>query len=91
VLIFGLQVQLLPATGKDSRRGGQDPTVVDTVRKPKLIGGAAATALCVLGGGVLHGRFGEVDPATRKPVLDLVLQKLPVTLGAALPAFRLRW
>ena len=86
MLIFGLQ-QLLPGdpalilAGED-----QDPSVVAYLRQKLHLDEPLPVRYALWVGGVLHGDLGE-SVRTQQPVLDLVLQKLPVTVELALLAF----
>ena len=86
MLIFGLQ-QLLPGDPAKILAGeDQDPTVVAYLRAKLHLDEPLPLRYVRWVGGVLHGDLGE-SVRTQQPVLDLVLQKLPVTLELALLAF----
>jgi peptide/nickel transport system permease protein len=86
MLIFGLQ-QLLPGdpalilAGED-----QDPSVIAYLRAKLHLDEPLPMRYAYWMVGVLHGDLGE-SVRTQQPVLELVLQKLPVTLELALLAF----
>ena len=83
MLIFGLQ-QLLPgdpARGAGGRGSRSFRRRLPAREAPSRR--AAAGALRVLDQGRAAGRPGRVDAPRQKPVLDLILQKLPVTLELA--------
>jgi peptide/nickel transport system permease protein len=86
MLIFGLQ-QLLPGdpalilAGED-----QDPSVVAYLREKLHLDEPLPVRYALWVGGVLRGDLGE-SVRNQQPVLDLVLQKLPVTVELALLAF----
>jgi len=85
MLIFGLQ-QLLPGdpalilAGED-----QDPSVIAYLRKKMHLDEPLPVRYLYWIGGVLQGDLGE-SVRNQQPVLDLVLQKLPVTIELALLA-----
>jgi peptide/nickel transport system permease protein len=85
MLIFGLQ-QLLPGdpalilAGED-----QDPSVIAHLRKKLHLDEPLPMRYLYWIGGVLRGDLGE-SVRNQQPVLDLVLQKLPVTVELALLA-----
>ena len=85
MLIFGLQ-QLLPGdpalvlAGED-----QDPTVVAFLRHKLHLDEPLPVRYAYWIGGVVRGDLGE-SVRTQLPVLDLILQKLPVTAELALLA-----
>jgi peptide/nickel transport system permease protein len=86
MLIFGLQ-QLLPGDPAKILAGEeQDPTVVAHLRAKLHLDDALPLRYAYWVGGVLRGDLGE-SVRTQQPVLDLVLQKLPVTLELAVLAF----
>lgn len=86
MLIFGLQ-QLLPGDPAKILAGeDQDPTVVAYLRTKMHLDEPLPLRYVWWVGGVLRGDLGE-SVRTQQPVLDLVLQKLPVTLELALLAF----
>ena len=85
ILIFGLQ-QLLPGdpalilAGED-----QDPAVVAYLRAKLHLDEPLPVRYIYWVGGVLRGDLGE-SVRTQLPVLDLIVQKLPVTVELALLA-----
>src|SRR6202795_2841240 len=85
VLIFGLQ-QLLPGdpalilAGED-----RDPTVIAHLHEKLHLDEPLPVRYLYWAGGVLKGDLGE-SQRIQKPVLELILQKLPVTLELALLA-----
>lgn len=82
MLIFGLQ-QLLPGDPAKILAGeDQDPNVVAHLRAKLHLDEALPVRYAYWMGGVLRGDLGE-SLRTQQPVLDLVLQKLPVTLQLA--------
>ncbi|MFM2066731.1 MAG: transporter permease protein [Pseudomonadota bacterium] len=86
MLIFGLQ-QLLPGDPAKILAGEeQDPTVVAHLRAKLHLDDPLPLRYAHWVGGVLQGDLGE-SVRTQQPVLDLVLQKLPVTLELAVLAF----
>ena len=86
MLVFGLQ-QLLPGDPAKILAGEeQDPTVVAYLREKLHLDEPLPMRYAYWIGGVLRGDLGE-SVRTQQPVLDLVLQKLPVTLELALLAF----
>ena len=86
MLIFGLQ-QLLPGDPAKILAGEeQDPNVVAYLRAKLHLDEPLPLRYAYWVGGVLQGDLGE-SIRTQQPVLDLVLQKLPVTLELALLAF----
>ena len=86
MLIFGLQ-QLLPGDPAKILAGEeQDPNVVAYLRVKLHLDEPLPLRYAYWVGGVLRGDLGE-SIRTQQPVLDLVLQKLPVTLELALLAF----
>ena len=85
VLIFGLQ-QLLPGDpAVDARRRGPRPERHRVPARKVAPRRAAADPLLYWVGGVLHGDLGE-SVRIQKPVLDLILEKLPVTIELAVMA-----
>jgi peptide/nickel transport system permease protein len=82
ILIFGLQ-QLLPGdpalilAGED-----HDPTVIAHLRSTLHLDDPLPVRYAYWAGGVLTGDLGE-SQRIKKPVLDLILEKLPVTLELA--------
>ena len=82
ILIFGLQ-QLLPGdpalilAGED-----RDPTVVAHLRSTLHLDDSLPVRYAYWAGGVLKGDLGE-SQRIKKPVLELILEKLPVTLELA--------
>jgi peptide/nickel transport system permease protein len=86
MLIFGLQ-QLLPGDPAKMLAGeDQDPAVIAHLRATLHLDDPLPLRYAYWLGGVLRGDLGE-SLRTQQPVLDLVLQKLPVTLELALLAF----
>src|SRR5215218_1950925 len=86
MLIFGLQ-QLLPGDPAKVLAGEeQDPQVIAYLRTKLHLDEPLPTRYAYWVGGVLQGDLGE-SVRTQQPVLDLVLQKLPVTVELALLAF----
>ena len=85
MLIFGLQ-QLLPGDPAKILAGEeQDPNVVAYLRTKLHLDESLPIRYGYWIGGVLRGDLGE-SVRTQQPVLDLILQKLPVTLELALLA-----
>ncbi len=83
MLVFGLQ-QLLPGDPAEVLAGEErDPAVVAYLREKLRLDEPLPVRYAYWVGGVLRGDLGE-SLRTRDPVLDLVLQKLPVTLELAL-------
>jgi peptide/nickel transport system permease protein len=82
ILIFGLQ-QLLPGdpalilAGED-----HDPTVIAHLHEKLHLDDPIAVRYLYWAGGVLKGDLGE-SQRIQQPVLDLILEKLPVTLELA--------
>ena len=86
MLIFGLQ-QLLPGDPSKILAGeDQDPSVVAYLRAKLHLDEPLPLRYAYWLGGVLRGDLGE-SIRTQQPVLDLILQKLPVTVELALLAF----
>jgi peptide/nickel transport system permease protein len=82
MLIFGLQ-QLLPGDPAKILAGEeQDPNVVAYLRAKLHLDEPLPMRYAYWVGGVLKGDLGE-SLRTQQPVLDLVRQKLPVTLQLA--------
>jgi peptide/nickel transport system permease protein len=85
VLIFGLQ-QLLPGDPAKILAGeDQDPGVIAHLRVKLHLDEPLPLRYVRWVGGVVHGDLGE-SIRTQQPVLDLVLQKLPVTVELAVLA-----
>ncbi len=85
MLIFGLQ-QLLPGDPAKILAGEeQDPTVVAYLRAKMHLDEPLPVRYGYWISGVLQGDLGE-SVRTQQPVLELVLQKLPVTVELALLA-----
>ena len=85
MLIFGLQ-QLLPGDPAKILAGEeQDPTVVAYLRAKLHLDDPLPVRYAYWVGGVLRGDLGE-SVRTQQPVLDLVVQKLPVTIELAVLA-----
>jgi peptide/nickel transport system permease protein len=86
MLIFGLQ-QLLPGDPAKILAGEeQDPAVIAHLRAKLHLDEPLPVRYGLWVGGVLKGDLGE-SVRTQQPVLDLVLQKLPVTLQLGSMAF----
>jgi peptide/nickel transport system permease protein len=82
MLIFGLQ-QLLPGDPAQILAGEeQDPSVIAHLRAKLHLDEPLPLRYAYWMGGVLRGDLGE-SLRTGQPVLELVLQKLPVTLQLA--------
>jgi peptide/nickel transport system permease protein len=78
LLIFGLQ-QLLPGDPALALAGEeQDPTVIDFLRHKYHLDEPLPVRYWLWVRGVVHGDLGE-SIRIKKPVKDLVLEKLPVT------------
>ncbi len=85
MLIFGLQ-QLLPGDPAVILAGEErDPAVVAYLRAKLHLDEPLPVRYAYWVGGVLRGDLGE-SVRTQLPVLDLILQKLPVTVELALIA-----
>src|SRR5205823_9234307 len=86
MLIFGLQ-QLLPGDPAKILAGEeQDPHVIAYLHAKLHLDDPLPLRYAYWVGGVLHGDLGE-SVRNQQPVLDLVLQKLPVTVELAAIAF----
>ena len=86
MLIFGLQ-QLLPGDPAKILAGeDQDPNVIAYLHAKLHLDDPLPVRYAYWVGGVLHGDLGD-SVRTQQPVLQLLLQKLPVTLELALLAF----
>ena len=82
VLIFGLQ-QLLPGDAALILAGeDNDPSVIAHLRSTLHLDEPFPVRYAYWAGGVLKGDLGE-SQRIKKPVLDLILEKLPVTLELA--------
>ena len=82
MLIFGLQ-QLLPGDPAVVLAGeDRDPDVVAYLRQKMHLDEPLPVRYLYWIGGVLHGDLGE-SMRMQKPVLDLIVEKLPVTLELA--------
>jgi peptide/nickel transport system permease protein len=85
ILIFGLQ-QLLPGDPAIILAGeDRDPSVVAHLREKLHLDDPLPVRYLHWAAGVLKGDLGE-SVRIQKPVLDLILEKLPVTLELALLA-----
>jgi len=85
ILIFGLQ-QLLPGDPAIILAGeDRDPSVVAHLHEKLHLDDPLAVRYLYWAAGVLKGDLGE-SVRIQKPVLDLILEKLPVTLELALLA-----
>jgi len=86
MLIFGLQ-QLLPGDPAKILAGeDQDPQLIAYLQAKLHLDQPLPVRYGYWGWGVLQGDLGE-SVRTQLPVLDLILQKLPVTLELAVLAF----
>jgi peptide/nickel transport system permease protein len=86
VLIFSLQ-QLLPGDPAMIMAGeDRDPAVIEQIRRQYHLDQPIPVQYVYWIKGVLSGDLGE-SMRIKQPVLDLVLQKLPVTMQLALMAF----
>ena len=86
MLIFGLQ-QLLPGDPAKILAGeDQDPQLIAYLQAKLHLDEPLPVRYGYWVWGVLHGDLGE-SVRTQLPVLDLILQKLPVTLELAVLAF----
>src|SRR5580700_1517125 len=82
VLIFGLQ-QLLPGDPAQALAGeDQDPTVIAFLRQKYHLDQPLPVRYWYWVEGIAHGDFGE-SIRIKRPVLDLVAEKLPVTAELA--------
>ncbi len=82
VIIFGLQ-QLLPGDPATMLAGeDQDPTVIAYLQKKMHLDEPLPVRYAYWIGGVLQGDLGE-SLRIQKPVLELIQEKLPVTLELA--------
>jgi peptide/nickel transport system permease protein len=85
ILIFGLQ-QLLPGDPAMILAGEErDPTVIAHLHEKLHLDEPLPIRYLYWAGGVLKGDLGE-SVRIQKPVLDLIVEKLPVTLELALLA-----
>jgi peptide/nickel transport system permease protein len=85
MLIFGLQ-QLLPGDPAVILAGEErDPNVIAYLHQKLHLDDALPVRYAYWVGGVARGDLGE-SVRTQQPVLDLIVQKLPVTLELALLA-----
>ncbi len=86
VLVFGLQ-QLMPGDPARVIAGEeQDPKVIAQIRTELLLDKPLPVQYVHWLGGVLHGNLGY-SWRNREPVMQLVEQKLPVTLQLSVMAF----
>src|SRR3954470_18441615 len=82
MLVFGLQ-QLLPGDAATILAGeDQDPTVVTYLREKMHLDQPFPVRYLYWAGGALRGDLGE-SLRVQKPVTELILEKLPVTLQLA--------
>jgi peptide/nickel transport system permease protein len=82
VIIFGLQ-QLLPGDAASMLAGeDQDPTVIAYLQKKMHLDEPLPVRYAYWIGGVMKGDLGE-SLRIQKPVLELIQEKLPVTLELA--------
>src|SRR3954470_17393238 len=82
MLVFGLQ-QLLPGDAATILAGeDQDPTVVAYLREKMHLDQPLPVRYLYWAGGALRGDLGE-SLRVQKPVTELILEKLPVTLQLA--------
>jgi peptide/nickel transport system permease protein len=82
VLIFGLQ-QLLPGDPAQAMAGeDQDPTVIAFLRQKYHLDQPLPVRYWYWVEGIAHGDFGE-SIRIKRPVRDLILEKLPVTAELA--------
>jgi peptide/nickel transport system permease protein len=82
VLIFGLQ-QLLPGDPAQALAGeDQDPAVIAFLRQKYHLDQPLPVRYCYWVEGIAHGDFGE-SIRIKRPVRDLILEKLPVTAELA--------
>jgi len=82
ILIFGLQ-QLLPGDPAVILAGeDRDPTVVAHLHQKLHLDKPLPVRYLYWAGGVLRGDLGE-SQRIQKPVLELIVEKLPVTLELA--------
>src|SRR5437763_16723784 len=85
VLIFGLQ-QLLPGDPAIAMAGeDQDPSVIAHLRAKFHLDEPLPMRYAHWAGGVLRGDLGE-SVRIQMPVTELILEKLPVTVGLAVIA-----
>src|SRR5512132_4681439 len=85
VLIFGLQ-QLLPGDPAMILAGeDRDPTVIAHLHQKLHLDEPLPIRYLYWAGGVLHGDLGE-SVRIQKPVMELIVEKLPVTLQLAVMA-----
>jgi peptide/nickel transport system permease protein len=85
ILIFGLQ-QLLPGDPAIALAGEErDPNVIAYLRQKFHLDEPLPIRYAYWAGGVLHGDLGE-SVRIQKPVTELIVEKLPVTLQLAVMA-----